>query len=479
MMLLALTCERVRAQDEHVAQLLLSGELSSALRIGFERLERSAAPRDPHRTAAVGQMLARALLDAGRAQDAEDVFQQLTRTYEDISRASVRWLSSLDQAAMSLHLGRWGRAAEAWNSVAEDDAAPPLVRVEAMCGMACALRRMGEHKRAMSTLREAARMAEAAQHDGMCAIVTLLQLELAVRAWLETRDGLSDYALAIAERSLNLEPREALAEKLRALATGFAEHPLVEHGLNALHLVLCGEASGSAGRAKLNGEMKWLRDRGFVALEEDLRLDAALGRLASDDAQGALDALGILARSEDAAQRHRLAIDLKYCWSRLDGASGRQADALRRYKEYAREALYRIARERSHVPHSRFLERQHLAEEGDAAMFRLPLRYRRAYRYILERLDDSTLSIKQVAAHIGVTERALQMAFRKHLGMTPAEMIRHQRMQGIRNDLRDSSGQQSVLKTAARWGLTNRSTLAHAYRQMFAETPTATLRGGA
>jgi transcriptional regulator GlxA family with amidase domain len=149
------------------------------------------------------------------------------------------------------------------------------------------------------------------------------------------------------------------------------------------------------------------------------------------------------------------------------------------YKDYAREALYRITRERSHVPRSRFLERQVMAEEGDAAMYRLPLRYRRAYRFIMERLGDSQLSIKQIAAHIDVTERALQMAFRKHLGMTPAELIRHHRMQGIRNDLCDGGGAGGVLKTAARWGMANRSTLAHGYRQLFAETPTATLRGRA
>jgi transcriptional regulator GlxA family with amidase domain len=82
-----------------------------------------------------------------------------------------------------------------------------------------------------------------------------------------------------------------------------------------------------------------------------------------------------------------------------------------------------------------------------------------------------------VAAHIDVTERALQMAFRKHLGLTPAELIRRHRMEGIRNDLRDSTGAGNVLKTAERWGMSNRSTLAHGYRQLFSETPTGTLRG--
>ena len=33
-----------------------------------------------------------------------------------------------------------------------------------------------------------------------------------------------------------------------------------------------------------------------------------------------------------------------------------------------------------------------------------------------------------------------------------------------------------VLEVANKWGMSNRSTLAHSYRQTFSETPTATLR---
>jgi methylphosphotriester-DNA--protein-cysteine methyltransferase len=69
------------------------------------------------------------------------------------------------------------------------------------------------------------------------------------------------------------------------------------------------------------------------------------------------------------------------------------------------------------------------------------------------------------------------MAFRKHLGLTPAEVIRRQRVHGIRAELREGAGADGVQKTAARWGMANRSTLAHTYRQLFSESPTATLRG--
>jgi AraC-like DNA-binding protein len=478
-LLLALTCERIRSIDEHLPRMILAGELHNALRIGQERLERSAGPREAERHAAIGQLVGRALLATDRAEDAEDLFQRLLKVYESISRSSVRWLSSLDQGALSLHLGRPGRAAEAWNLVADDEAAPMPLRVEAMAGVAAALYHLGEHHRATATLREAQRLCEEANLVGLRESILHCELELATRTRLDTAEGLNDYALAISGVRVESESVAELCELLRACVECDAGGLLVSRTLEGQRLLLSGEFRASAGGVHLQSVLRWLRECGFVEREATLRLDAALAMLAADDAPGAVELLGVSLQSESALQRHRHATELKYCRSRLLATQGRHDNALRAYKEYARETLYRVMRERAHVPRSRFLERRLQAEEGDAAMFRLPLRYRRAYRFVIEHLGDSQLSIKQIAAHIDVTERALQMAFRKHLGMTPAELIRHHRMQGIRNDLRDGGGTGGVLKTAARWGMANRSTLAHGYRQLFSESPTATLRGQA
>ena len=116
---------------------------------------------------------------------------------------------------------------------------------------------------------------------------------------------------------------------------------------------------------------------------------------------------------------------------------------------------------------------------NDATKMRLPLRYRRAYQYIMEHLNDENMSVRQVAAHVDVTERALQLAFRTHLGMTPAELIRTRRMERIRDDLCQDTSGRGVREVAARWGITNRSTLSNSYRLHFDETPTQTLQGGA
>ena len=107
---------------------------------------------------------------------------------------------------------------------------------------------------------------------------------------------------------------------------------------------------------------------------------------------------------------------------------------------------------------------------------RLPAKYRRAYRYIVTHLSERNLCIREVAAEIGVTERALQSVFRSHLGISPTELIRRCRMERIRADLLNpTSKMSSIFEAAQKWGIFNRSTLASAYREYFKETPNETL----
>ncbi len=476
-MLLALTCERVLPMDEHLVQMVMTGDAHVALRIGLERIERSSASLDPLHVAATGQLLGRVMLANSRAEDAEEFFQRMPRTYEAISRSAVRWFSSLDQAEMAMHLRRWGRAAEAWHLVADDAACPAALRVEATAGLAESLYMLGEHRHAAHTLSEARRIAQESGETRLLRALGVLDAELAARSRLDTFETLSDYALHVIDARHEGDSASALCETLRAHASGYEAWPVVAHTLEALGLLLADGVASTIGRAQLASLMRWFADHGYARMEATLRMNMVLSALARDDAGSAADTLSALQHPDRQPARERHALDLLYCNSRLLSIHGRHGEALHAYKKYVRESMYHTARERAHLPRIRFLERKVMAEEGDAAMLRLPLRYRRAYRFIMERLADSELSIRDVAAHIAVTERALQMTFRRYLGVTPAELIRHRRMQGIRDDLCDGTGGTSVLKTAERWGMSNRSTLAHGYRQMFSETPTHTLRG--
>jgi transcriptional regulator GlxA family with amidase domain len=116
-------------------------------------------------------------------------------------------------------------------------------------------------------------------------------------------------------------------------------------------------------------------------------------------------------------------------------------------------------------------------EQLDDIGARLPARYRRAYRYLVDNLDRKDLSIREIAGEIGVTERALQSAFKSSLGSTPSEIVRRLRMERIRAELQTSEGahENGILATANKWGVSNRSTLVNSYRREFNEAPSDTL----
>ncbi|MCW7540296.1 helix-turn-helix transcriptional regulator [Aquabacterium sp. A7-Y] len=461
-----------------MSDLVLKGQLVDAVRLGSERFERmNAAPAEQR--AALGQLIGRALLALGREEEAEELFQRLLKIYESHSRSCVRWQASLDQAALFLHLNRAARAAEAFNTVADDDTAPAPLRAEALAGLSVALHRSSEHRRAMHTLNEARRLAQQEGLDGMGELLDALGLDLSAHCCFQVEE-LREQALGGgADPGVQPVDLAPLRAQLRAAIERLGEAGIATRRLRYIEALLDDSIGSPSGRSRLNEELRWLRELKLSAFEQLARIEAGMVLVQHGDSHAACDVLGAMVYDEQQMRRHRYALELKYCMSQVHAAAGRHGDALRLYKDYVRQALYSMKKEWFQLPRSRFLEKHELAEQSDAAKLRLPLRYRKAYQYIVDHLDDRSLSIRQVAAHIDVTERALQMAFRTYLGMTPAELIRSRRMQRIRDELRNGAGQEGVLAVATRWGLTNRSTLAHNYRQQFDETPSATLRGAA
>lgn len=470
MLLLTLGSLRLADPDGDVAAAVARGDVQEALRLGLGRLDRGAGG-DLDRLAALGQVLGQALLAAGRDEQAEELFQKQLRMYEGLPRAQVRWLSSMDRGFLFLHLNKPGRAAETFNVVADADDAPLALRVEALAGMAQAMQSMGEHRRAGRTLAFAMALVDAARAPQapalMMPLLTAIELELQVCRALRHYDD-----VAAAELPRDRDVRASL----RASALALAALPVVVARIGFL-LALVSHEPAPAGGEGVDGlfdGVRWYRDRRLAPMEERARVEAALALLDRGQARTAYDILGPLAIDDARQLHHRHAIELRYCASKLHAMNGRHSDALRCYRQHAQLSLARLRFELTRVPYSRFLEQQERAEQADADQLRLPPRYRRAYQYILDHLHDRALSVRRIAAEIDVTERALQMAFRANLGLTPAEVIRKLRMACIRTELQQMAGRDSVLAVAARWGMANRSTLAHNYRQQFGETPSAT-----
>lgn len=102
-----------------------------------------------------------------------------------------------------------------------------------------------------------------------------------------------------------------------------------------------------------------------------------------------------------------------------------------------------------------------------------PSTVRRAAR-IIEMHAVEELSPGALARECRVTPRALQYAFRKHLGCTPQDYLRRIRLDLARQSLRD--GSQSVSDAAAAHGFFNPGRFASDYRQVFDENPGQTLQ---
>lgn len=105
-----------------------------------------------------------------------------------------------------------------------------------------------------------------------------------------------------------------------------------------------------------------------------------------------------------------------------------------------------------------------------------PQTVRRAIAFI-ESHPDAPISVVDIARAAYVTPRALQLAFRRHVGTTPMAYLRRVRLDHGRADLlaAEPSDGQTVTAIAVRWGFTA-SSFAEQYRAAYGELPSQTLR---
>jgi AraC-like DNA-binding protein len=235
---------------------------------------------------------------------------------------------------------------------------------------------------------------------------------------------------------------------------------------------------GDAGALQsLQRHLACMRRTGLAADERQGRLDTALTAVVARDAEMARTVLEPLSAHSGSSPARRWTFELSYCLAKVCELSGRTAESLKHYQRYAHETVQCV---RAEWPVEVAASRAGTAGDSpvkDDIEMSLPAKYRRAYRYLLDHLERNTLSVREIAECVGVTERALQSVFRTHVGMTPAEVIRRCRVERIREDLvKGNWTGRTVLEAGARWGIGNRSTLIASYRRHFSETPAETLQ---
>lgn len=87
------------------------------------------------------------------------------------------------------------------------------------------------------------------------------------------------------------------------------------------------------------------------------------------------------------------------------------------------------------------------------------------------------ISIKEIADAAGVTTRAVQLSFRRHLDTTPTAYLRGVRLEYVHDALvATDPDRTTVSEVAGRWGFCNFGRFAAQYRSRFGELPGQTLR---
>ena len=105
-----------------------------------------------------------------------------------------------------------------------------------------------------------------------------------------------------------------------------------------------------------------------------------------------------------------------------------------------------------------------------------PATLSRAMTFIEEHAEQD-ITIADIAGAANVTVRAVQLAFRRHRGVTPLEYLRLVRLDHAHRDLVAADpGGQTVTAIAYRWGFPSSSRFSYYYRQAYGVTPSRTLR---
>jgi AraC-like DNA-binding protein len=97
---------------------------------------------------------------------------------------------------------------------------------------------------------------------------------------------------------------------------------------------------------------------------------------------------------------------------------------------------------------------------------------------LIEYIDqhaDAELTTSSLAKLAGITERALQLGFRKAVGTTPSAYVRGVRLDRVREELCGGGHGATITDVAMRWGFYHPSRFAQQYRERFGVLPSHTV----
>lgn len=364
------------------------------------------------------EVLFRLQLLFGSEQTAEDLVADLNHRYVRHHKREARWLMAINGAILETHRHRPARVAELLRPFLIADA-PPEFRLEAITLLAHACIHNGEEASAESLLNSLESSTEYGPGD--TDLLTAVRVDLGlVQPPLRSRLGISEV-----DHHLNWQAAWRAAElSATALHERFYEYREI-----------CLKAGARA----------WID----VA---QLRVASRLIDLASPNLAEPL--IKPLLDHESALRSHPLRDEWLHCRAKLLAHQGRYAQAFQTLSDFVEARQVRLRRNAFLLP-KLIGEPSSLGSFGEAIAARLPPKYRRLVALIGQRINDPRLGVQDMAAFINVTERAIQLTFKDKLGMSPAQLIRHMRQQGVSEDCAMVMDGESMASSKQRWGYAN------------------------
>ncbi|AOZ49082.1 helix-turn-helix transcriptional regulator [Chromobacterium vaccinii] len=419
-------------------------------------------------------------LAMGLECDAEESYRQACRAMR-ASKEEMRALSSRNMGWQQLFRRRFSTAIGCFTRLVNEPDIDPRRRVEGMFGIMSILFELGHLNDAEDMLNDIAAKAEELpasdeERSNWRGLIRAMYADLAVQRMLRHAPQLSDHIYWHSGRLNDFMALRDAPEGIPQCARGSndIELPVLRARLDFKESLNRLANGNKEERDRLLAHLDWADSNSLKAYQNSLRQEIALASLVGDYPQLAEMVLRPLNADARAGSGHRQ-LETLYCLSKVNQAQGYTDRARQLYSKYAMAAAHCIREGAGVVAQNG--PKNHGQGVSNDITARLPAKYRRAYQYLLDNLERSDLSIREIAVEIGVTVRALQNTFRSNLGSTPSEIIRQERMVRIRRELQsdDSKVGQKVREVGNKWGVPNRSTLLNAYKRQFNEAPSQTL----
>jgi AraC-like DNA-binding protein len=454
---------------------ILAGQFQEAVCAAANLADNETADEKP--AYGVMQVYGDIQLVLGRHEEAEETYRKGQKLIRH-SRDAMRIASCRNAGWQAFFRSQFNVALTCFKRVVEDSCVKPAQRLDALLGTTLILFHLGCIQAACDRLGELAMQAESIDDPRWSCLVEALRRDLLAQHDLHGSELLADH---IYWRSVLIDflPRNLGAMTI-ATRTALQALPVIAERLahlERLQALAAGQAAEAPGLSRQY--VRWSRKAGLTDYHRSLCLEIALAALAArltPFAETMLDESGV---TTGLGNKHaRWYLDYLYCRAKIMQQQMRVQDFAQQYARYALASIQHVRADNVTMPAvaSEMALPSRTQHRSDDVSARLPAKYRRAYRYLMDNLDQKDLSVREVASQIGVTERAIQAAFKNHLGLSPSELIRRQRMERIRGDLmHEDAPVTRVLDIARKWGVQHRSTLINGYRRVFHEAPSETL----